>query len=259
MRSNPGTRLPVLVFGLALTAAMSGCVSSQPRFSTQPDRAAELNMELGIEHLRRGNLAQAKERLDRSLQQNPRNAMAQVASGLLYDRLGERSRADNHFSRALSLAPEDPDVQNNYAAYLCRTGRFERGEKLALQAAGNALYRTPEVALMNAGNCAHGAGQGAQAQASLRRALAIRPNFGEALYLLAELSYEQDDQLSARGFLERYQEAAGVDPAMLWLGVRIERALGNEEAVQRYAQRLKNEYPNASQTQELIESERTAG
>lgn len=258
MRSNPGSRLPVMVLGLTLAAALGGCVS-ESRFATQPDRAAELNMELGIEHLRRGNLAQAKERLDRSLQQNPRNAMAQVASGLLYDRLGERSRADNHFSRALSLAPDDPDVQNNYAAYLCRTGRFERGEKLALQAAGNPLYRTPEVALMNAGNCARGLGNIENAQSSLRRALAIRPDFSEALFQLAELSHEQADYLSARGFLERYQQAAGVDPAMLWLGVRIERALGNEEAVQRYAQRLKAEYPSASQTQALIESERTAG
>src|SRR5690606_37197785 len=111
----------LLALGMLLLLPLSGCVSSQSRFSTQPDRAAELNLELGIEHLRRGNLAQAKERLDRSLQQNARNPMAQVASGLLYDRLGERARADNHFARALSLAPDDPDVQNNYAAYLCRT------------------------------------------------------------------------------------------------------------------------------------------
>lgn len=252
-------RLPVLALGMLLMLPLSGCVSSQSRFSTQPDRAAELNLELGIEHLRRGNLAQAKERLDRSLQQNARNPMAQVASGLLYDRLGDRARADNHFARALSLAPDDPDVQNNYAAYLCRTGRFDRGEKLALQAAGNALYRSPEVAYVNAGSCARGAGRFDEAQSSLRRAVTIKPDFGEALFQLAELSHEQADHLSARGFLERYQQAAGVGPDMLWLGVRIERALGNDEAVQRYGQRLKSEYPSASQTQALLDSEQNAG
>lgn len=247
------------LFVVSLTLLLSGCVSSGSRFSTQPDRAAELNMELGIEHLRRGHLAQAKERLDRSVEQNPRNAMAQVASGLLYDRLGERARADNHFARALSLAPADPDVQNNYAAYLCRTNRFDRGEKLALQAAGNPLYRSPAVAYVNAGSCARGAGRPEQAQDSFRRALAATLNFPEALFQLAELTHEQADHLSARGFLERFQEASGVGPAMLWLGVRIERALGNEDGVQRYAQRLKSEYPSASQTQELLESERNAG
>ena len=38
----------------------------------KPERAAEINLELGIEHLRKGNLQQAKDKIDRALEQNPR-------------------------------------------------------------------------------------------------------------------------------------------------------------------------------------------
>jgi len=48
-------------------------------------------------------------------------------------------------------------------------------------------------------------------------------------------------------------------PASLWLGVRIERGLGNQAQAQHYAQRLKAEYPAAVQTKELLESERNPG
>jgi type IV pilus assembly protein PilF len=242
-------------FGLA------GCVSTDTdRYAKpQPERAAEINLEIGIDHFRKGNLAQAKEKIDRAVEQNPRNANAQIAAGMLYDRLGQTSKSDGYFARGLALDPENPEIQNNYAAYLCQKGRYERGEKLALQAASNALYRTPEMAYVNAASCARGAGNLKRSEQNLRKALAVRPRYGEALFQMAELAYQQADYLTARGFLERYMAVSRTSPDTLWLGVRIERSLGNSTAAQNYAQRLKSEYPRAAQTKELIESERNPG
>ena len=76
---------------------------------------------------------------------------------------------------------------------------------------------------------------------------------------MADLEYHQTDYMSARGFLARYLEVARTNAASLWLGVRIERGLGNNAAAQHYAQRLKTEYPSAAQTKELLESERNPG
>jgi type IV pilus assembly protein PilF len=45
----------------------------------------------------------------------------------------------------------------------------------------------------------------------------------------------------------------------LWLGVRVEKALGNLSAAETYAKRLKSEYPSAEQTRALIASERKTG
>lgn len=246
----------------ALAGAMAGCVNTTTnRTFGAPDseRAAEINLEIGIDALRKGNLNQAKEKIDRAVEQNPRNSKAQITAGMLYERLGQRDKAETHFAKGLALDPKNPEVQNNYGAYLCQNGKHDRGEKLMIEAATNPLYRTPEVAYLNAANCARNGGDLKRAEDNLRKALAVRPKYGDALYQMAELQYKQTDYLSARGFLERYMEVGRSSPATLWLAVRIERGLGNGAAAKNYAERLKLEYPRAAQTKELIESERNPG
>jgi type IV pilus assembly protein PilF len=244
-----------------LTLALAGCASNSSNnvSKPQPDRAAEINLEIGIEHLRKGNLAQAKEKIDRALDQNPRNAKAQMAAGLLYDQLGETKKADSHFDRALSLEPKNPDFANNYAAFLCRNQRYERGEKFALQAASNPLYSTPEIALLNAGNCARNGKNLERAEQHYRKALSVQPRFAAALFAMAEVELEQQNYLAARAFLERHLAVSRTSPSTLWLGVRIERGLGNTAAANQYAQRLKNEFPSAAETRQLLQSERNPG
>jgi type IV pilus assembly protein PilF len=245
---------------LSLCAVMAAGCTTNDNLST-PDlaRAADINLEIGIDYLRKNDLQQAKDKIDKSIEQNPRSAKAQAVAGMLYDRLGDTGKADSHFQRAVSLEPDNPDIKNNYAVYQCQKKRYDRGEKLALEAATNPLYKTPEIAYLNAGNCARGAGELQRAEDSYRRALAVKPRFGDALYQMAELEYQQKEYMSARAFLERYNEIGRTNPATLWLGVRIERSLGNKAQAQHYAQRLKSEYPRASQTQELLESERNPG
>lgn len=250
-------KITAAVFTIILVA---GCVSTDPQQAKpQPERASEINLELGIDYLRKGNLSQAKEKIDRALEQNSHNAKAHAAAGLLYDRLGQTDKADSHFSRAVSLDGQDPDIRNNYAVFLCQKNRFDKGEKMALEAAQNPLYKTPEIAWVNAANCARNSGDMQDAEKYLRSAVAARPKFAPALLQLAEVEFELKQYVPARAFLERYQEVGRATPATLWLGVRIERGLGNQAGAQRYAQRLKSEFPNASQTKELLESERTAG
>lgn len=245
---------------VALAASLAGCMTTSDTLG-KPDaeRAAEINLQIGTDYLRRGNLPQAKEKIDKALEQNPRSPNAHITAGFLYERLGQSDKADSHFSKALSLDPKNPEMQNNYGAFLCQKGKHSRGEKLMIEAASNPLYRTPEVAYLNAANCARNGGDLKRAEENLRKALAVRPKFGEALLQMADLQYNQTDYLSARGFLERYMEVGRTTPTTLWLGVRIERGLGNEAAAKNYAERLKLEYPRAAQTKELIESERNPG
>lgn len=246
---------------LVVSAALAGCMSTTTNQLGTPDneRAAEINLQIGTDYLRKNNLVQAKEKIDKAVEQNPRNSQAQITAGMLYERLGQSEKAESHFSKGLALDPKNPEVLNNYGAFLCQRGKHSRGEKLMIEAASNPLYRTPEVAYLNAANCARNGGDVKGAETNLRKALAVRPKFGEALFQMADLQYKQTDYLSARGFLERYTEVGRTTAASLWLGVRIERGLGNMAAARTYAERLKLEYPRAAQTKELIESERNPG
>lgn len=241
-----------------IAVGFAGCAANSESRGN-PERASDINLDLAVDYLRKGNLAQAKEKLDRSLEQNPRNAGAHSIAGMLYTRLKDMDKADSHYQRAVSLAPDNAEYKNNYAVFLCQQNRFERGEKLALQAATNLLYKTRELAYLNAGTCARSRGDAASAEKHFREALKVRPRFGEALYQLAEIEFEQKNYLSARGFLERYMEVGRTTPATLWLGVRIERGLGNSAVAQHYANRLRAEYPNSNQAKELVDAERNPG
>ena len=249
----------ILLIAIALFG-LGACVSTQKTLSTpQPERASDINLELGYDYFRKGNLAAAKEKIDKALEQNPRNAKAQMAAGLLYDRLNEPKKSEAHMERAISLDPDNPEVLNNYAVMMCKRGEYSKGEKYFVRAAENPLYKTPEIAYLNAGNCARAANELANAEAHYRKALAVKPRFQEGLYQMADLEFRNKSYLSARGFIERFLAAGKSTPPILWLGVRVENALGNTTAASNYGQRLKLEYPNAAETRQLLDSERKPG
>lgn len=236
---------------------LAGCVSSTPPLGNKDsESAAAYNLQLGIDYFQQGNLSQAKEKLDRSLAQNPKSAQAHMVSGLLYDRLGEARKADQLFSKAVSLDPKNGDVLNSYAVFLCRRGEHGKGEQIALQAAANPLYKTPEAAYFNAGNCAADAGRSANAESYYRQALALRPNFAAALLQMAQLEFKAGNFLPARAFLERFQQSANPSAASLWLLVQVEQASGNISLAADYARRLQRDFPTSVETKALLEFEK---
>ena len=104
------------------------------------ESAAKTNIQLGVAYLQQGNYPLAREKLERSLKQNPKDPDVHTSLGLLYDRVGETKLADKHFREALRLAPSNPDISNNYAIYLCKNGRVEEGvERFAAVAAQQVL------------------------------------------------------------------------------------------------------------------------
>ncbi len=240
---------------LATTVILSACVSSSPRLgNNDKEAAASYNLQLGIDYFQQGNLSLAKEKLDRSLKQDPHNAQIYVISGLLYDRLDEQNKAEGYFRKAISLEPKNGEVLNTYAVYLCRRKEYAKGEQYAVNAASNPLYKTPEAAWFNAGNCALDDKRPGKAEEYFRKALAIRPNFDAALMQMAELEYSAGNYFPSRAFLERFLQASRPTAASLWLAVRLERAAGNISMANEYARRLQQEFPTSVETKVMLGS-----
>jgi type IV pilus assembly protein PilF len=223
---------------------------------SQKQQAAAFNTQLGTDYFRQGDWVQAKEKLERALEQDPRNVTAHMVAGLLYDRLGEQDKAEAHLQRAVALDEKNAETRNAYAAYLCGHGKFAAGEKNALTAAAEPLYKTPEAALFNAGNCARLAGDSARAEKHLRRALELQPRFAPALLEMADLEHQAKNYMAARAFLERYFSATEATSTALLLGVRIETALGNRSVAADYARRLRNDFTTSDEAKALAEIER---
>jgi type IV pilus assembly protein PilF len=252
-------RSVVLVL-LAVLGATSGAVAEEDiKLSRkQREEAAEANTQLAIAYMREGDLATARAKLERALSQYPDTATTQMAAGFLYDRLGEDAKADDHYERALKLSRNDPNVMNNYAAFLCRKGDKKQGEAYFLQAARNPIYRTPEVAYANAGRCARADGRQKEAEQYFRQALAIKADQLDALFEMASLYHESGNNLQARAFLDRYASVAPASAASLWLAYRIERALGDFDQARSTADKLKRDFATSSEVGLLLEAERAA-
>ena len=167
----------------------------------------------------------------------------------MYERLNEMPKAEKAYATAARLGVRDPNIQNNYAGFLCRTGKAAAGEKLFVEVARDPVYQTPEVALVNAGVCVRNIGDVLDAQRYFTRALAIRPNMPEAMLQLGDLAIDSGDAAGALDFVQRYLAVNPVAPEVLWLGFRAERKLGDATAAAGYARRVQNEFPNSEQAQ----------
>jgi len=242
----------------AAVLALAGCASASNNAKKKGD-ASNYNMQLGMAYLNQGDLGLAKEKLDRAVAENPGDPNVHSAMAMLQDRLGHPEQADKEFKAALSLGPRSPDVLNNYAVYLCRSGRADEGVKAFEEAAHNALYRTPEAAYTNAGVCLRGAKRDTQAAMSFQKALRVKPNFAEAAYQLADLDFRRGEVQAARETVDQYITAFEPTADLLLLGVQIARKQGDRMAEEKFARKLRMDFPSSDQTRALADLSHNSG
>jgi type IV pilus assembly protein PilF len=256
---SPALRAAALAIAAAVMLAACVTKSSAPLHMANQREAAADNTQLGIQYMNQGDLNLAKTKLDRALEEDPSNPNVHSARAMLFERMGQAAKADEEFRTALRLAPHDPDVVNNYAVYLCQSGRTDEGVKRFLEAAHNALYRTPQAAYTNAGVCLRAAKRDDEARVNFDAALQARPNYAEAAFQLATLDFDHGQLAAARTRIDGYIATYNATPDLLLLGVRVARAQGDVLAAQRYGRRLQLDYPGSDQARALAALGRNPG
>ncbi|HSS46026.1 MAG TPA: type IV pilus biogenesis/stability protein PilW [Burkholderiales bacterium] len=252
----------ILLLGLA--AMLAGCVQERVQTtSTSPleappakqadaKRRAQIHTELGSGYYERGQLGVALEELKEALRADSDYAQAYNVLGLVYMELREDADAERNFRQALKLAPLDSDTNNNYGWFLCQRKREQESIKYFLAALKNPLYATPEKSYANAGICARRNSDEAAAEAYFLKALRLRPDQQPALYNMADLKFKRGQHGEAKSYLVKYMQVTSVPtPESLWLGVRIERKLGDSNAEASYAAQLRKRYPDSRETRTL--------
>ena len=247
-------RLSIFSLVVLLSACNPFASQDNIRPGRQTNDSARANLNLAIEYMQRGNYESALTRLDRAYEADPRYYATHNVYGLLYQQIKEDKKAEEHFKKALSLNKNDSPTMNNYARFLCQKGRLDKAETIFIRAADNPLYETPEIPLTNAGICAYQAGHRDKAEQYFRRALSLNPQIPAALMQMAQLTFAQDKLMSARGYLQRYQQIASPTPQSLWLGIQVERILGDKNALASYSLLLKNNYPESKEAALLKDS-----
>ena len=222
-----------------------------PLQEAPPPYRAQMHVDLAAGYYERGRMDIALQELAEAAKLDPSNARIYNLYGLVYANLEQDANAQQNFQRALQLAPDDSEIRQNWGWYLCTHGREREAITEFDLAVRNPLYRTPDISLTNAGKCAASIGDHARAADYYRRALQVNPANAPAAYSLSLLAYKQNRLDEARTVMRRVMQHANPPPEALYLGMCIERKLGDRASQNSYESQLRNRYPDAAETKAI--------
>lgn len=229
-------------------------VSEQPVVNDNQKRA-RAHVELGTAYLSAARFGVALEEVRIALKYDPNYAPAHYLLGLVHMYLDEKQAAQKAFETALRLAPGDPEFSNTYGWFLCVNGQEKEGLARLAQAAQNPYYSTPTRAYTNSGLCYLRLKDEAAATAQFGRALALDPKNDTALFQLAHLAFMKGDLVQARQLVSQLNQMVTPTAESLWLGLRIERKLGNHDAEESYAAQLRRAFTSSQEYQNLLKGQ----
>jgi type IV pilus assembly protein PilF len=241
---------------------LSACSSKQETVKekkvTEPDleQASALNVQLALGYIEREQLGIAQEKLEKAIEQNPKNIDAYTSMAYLKRIIKEYDMAEEFYKEALDIKSNDPSIHNNYGGLLCQMGRYDEAMGEIRKAYESPFYETPYLAYANAGTCLLEQGDYQQAETMLRKALRDQPNYAGALLSMAEIGIKTDKYLMARAYIQRYHAVARPSAESLWLQVQAEKALGAEDHYLKYARQLLKEFPDSDEAGMLEEMAR---
>jgi len=236
---------------LLLSACVSPSADAPP---SENQKAAEINVQLGVRYIGRGEYEVADEKLRRALKQDPKSATANWVFALLQERLGENEVAEKHFRKAISLDPKDSKAHNNYGTFLCNQDRVPEAEKEFLRAIENPLYSEASSAYANAGNCLLKVSDKVKAEEYFRKSLERNASERSALYQMGVISFERKEYEQASFYFQKYESVARHNSQSLWMAYQTEVSLGNQGKADDYAHQLKKLFPASQEARLLAES-----
>jgi type IV pilus assembly protein PilF len=212
---------------------------------------AKIHTELGAQYYGAGQMGVALEEFNTAVAAESRYVPAQYMLGLVYMELKEDARAEQFFKRALELDSGNSEARNNYGWFLCQRGHIEESIKQFMDALKNPLYETPDKPYVNAGICSLKRQDDKSAEEFFLKALKLNPKQPQALLALANLYFRGNDLPNARAQLLPYMKTQTPSAEALWLGVRIERKLGDKNSLESYAEMLRQRFPLSKEAQAL--------
>lgn len=238
-----------LLPGIVVTGLLAACVTESTGGFTPGSREEALSnyLQLSRGYLQQGDLENARFHLSNALDIDPRNSEAYGIRALLFTRQGDRELAEQSFRRAISLDRGNTQVRNNYAAFLYAQKRYGEAFDQLSEVVKDTQYRLRAQAFESLGFAALRMDRASEAENAFARALQLNPNLPAASLELADINLERDNVLQARAFYRNYLtlqqlENRGPAPRGLWVGIKLERALGNDRNVEQYARVLEEQF-----------------
>jgi type IV pilus assembly protein PilF len=257
-------RLRQLFFVFASAIFASGCTTNetgkglpQPRQSNEQadlTRRAAIRTELAANYFQQGNYQVAIAEAEEAIRVLPSYAPAFGMLGLIYMQLKEVDKADGHFQRASTLAPNDSEISVNRGWFLCQTGRERESIDFFLRATRDPLYRTPATPYQNAGVCSLRLSKDGDAEDYFKKALAIDGNNVVSLFNLSEVYLRRKDLTRAKAYSDQLLESYAPTSQTLWLAIRIAKRAGDNDNLNNLVTQLRRRFQDSAEWQLFLQN-----
>ena len=239
--------------------ALQGCASSDggtfatgasteaftPSDEPETRRRARIRLQLAANYFENGQATVALDEVKQALVADPTYGDAFNLRGLIYMQLGDFPQADDSFRRALALRGGDPNLQHNYGWLLCQQNKHAEADQYFVKALANPAYTSRSKTLMARGLCQSAAGQVAEAEQTLLKAYELDAGNPVVGYHLASLLFRRNEAARSQFYIRRLNNSQFANAESLWLGVKVERAMGDSVAMRQLADQLRKRFPES--------------
>lgn len=207
-----------------------GQVESMPSTPVEHDRrkAAMTRLELATSYMGINRLDVAMEEVNNALSIDSSLIDAYLVRGLILAQQQNFPAAEADYNRVLRARPNDADIIHNFGFMKCQQQQFDAADALFRQALAIPGYANKGRTLMAQGLCQQSAGKKSEAIATLQEANRLEPNNPIVSYNLAAMLYGQGNVSDAQFHLRRLNSSEFANAETLWLGIKVENALGNQ-------------------------------
>ena len=195
----------------------------------------------------------ALEELGEAIKLDPTNAQIYNVYGLVYAMLGEDAKARAELpagARARAERLRDPPELGLVPVH-ARPRARSRSPSSSWRVR-NPLYKTPEIALINAGKCCEAIGDRKRAEEYLQARARDQPgNPRRRVQPGAARRTGKRALDEARALMKRVMAQTSPPPEALYLGMCIERKLGDRPSEASYVSQLRNRYPESAEAKAI--------
>lgn len=206
-------------------------------------RRARIRLELAASYFQGDKATIALDEIKQSLAADPTYGEAYNLRGLIYMRLGDFSLAEDSFRRAVALNPRDADAMHNHGWLLCQQKRYAEADTLFSLAVAQPTYGEKAKTLMTQGLCEVRAGQLALAEQTLAESYRLDPGNPITGYTLANLLFQRGEASRAQFYMRRINNGEYATAESLWLGIKVERRIGDQVAMGQLGDQLRKRFP----------------
>ncbi len=182
-----------------------GC--SKNTLKPLPDlrEAAKARTTLGLAYLERKDFVRALRNLDIAYHYSPENLQVNMALAHYYTLLSNYKQASLYYHSMLKSYPDDFNVLNNYAVFLCRFNQFESARQYFDKALTSQTASNITATYINSGLCAQKNNNTDRARAMFNQALTREPANQTAYQGIIDISIKEQQTYDSYHLLRKYQ------------------------------------------------------